>query len=137
MNVRLHRKQALLIGLAVVLAIASYWIPAPQTPFEEATKEISRPPVGVGSAESITTAREPGLLERFSIAVQLEQAPKVAPTVEDGPLLFSWVGRKENTAMPAPTRRFFAPKEITHKDAVRSDPSFMLPIRNFSLPDSH
>lgn len=137
MKVKLHRKQALLIGLAIVLAFASYWIPAPQqTPSEQTTRELPKPTVGSRATESITVAREPALTERFSITAQLEQPLTVSSTLERRPLLFSWIGRQEVTSAQVPTSQFFSPGDIATSEAMRSDPVLMLPIRNFPLPDN-
>lgn len=69
MSIQLHRKQIVILGFAILLAVASYWIPAPQKPVSSSAtpdaSESSGHVVPVGSV-----AFDPGRMTapRFSVA---------------------------------------------------------------------
>jgi hypothetical protein len=85
MNIQLHRKQMVILGLAMVLAVASYWIPTPQKPLSSmATPAVHK---SVGHLEPIATTfdREVATSRRLSVAESVAQTaiPSRSTTTKD------------------------------------------------------
>lgn len=124
MNIRLYPKQIMILGLAMILAIASYWIPTPQqsTPLRSAP-EPSDPVGNSGSTESIAFAREPATTWRFPVA---EQIPQTMPVRSDSAV------RVENAPLEQPLsgKQFLDPQELANGDATRLDNALILPVKN-------
>ncbi len=97
MNIQLHRKQVVMLMLAMLLAIASYWIPLPQqstSPVERT--QLSEPLENTKPAEPLAVTRESATLWRFPITVALPRTVQPDPMVqsEDPPQAPSWAARQ-------------------------------------------
>lgn len=75
MNTQIHRKQIIILVLAMALAAVSYWIPLPQhsKPYPSSilreSTNLSTP------TETIAYAREPAAIWRFPVTIQTPQTP--------------------------------------------------------------
>lgn len=128
MNIQLHRKQVIILGLAMILAVASYWIPTPQRSLPLGSRPgLSDPVGGSGSTESIAFAREPATTWRFPVA---EQIPQTMPShadstarIEDAPL-----------EQPLPSKQFLDPRDLANGDATRLGKVLIVPVKNPDHP---
>lgn len=85
MNIQLHRKQAIMLVLAMLLAIASYWIPLPQQPtFPEEQPKLSDPVEKPKFTEPPTFPRESAAMWRFPIIAPNSQTARLDPLVQPG-----------------------------------------------------
>ena len=85
MNIQLHRKQVIMLLLAMLLAIASYWIPLPQQPtYPEERAKLSKPAEKTKLVEPLAFTRESATMWRFPITVAIPQPAQPDPGVESG-----------------------------------------------------
>ncbi|MCP5158776.1 MAG: hypothetical protein H6975_05060 [Gammaproteobacteria bacterium] len=76
MNTQIHRKQIVILALAMALAAASYWIPLPQSSDPYPSPSMLRESTNLSAlTESITYAREPATIWRFPVIIQVQQTP--------------------------------------------------------------
>jgi len=127
MNIQLRRKQILILGMAMLLAVASFWIPMPQQSApQNATPERSKPVGGSGAAEAIVYAREPASAWRFAVS---EHMPKSAPAGE---------GAAIDPAVPgevSAATRWLDPRELGNGAPARlGDKALILPVKNLEQP---
>ena len=124
MNMQLQRKQIIIVGLAMTLAVASYWIPMPQRSLSlEAERSLSEPVELSKMANSIAFAREPSMTQRFLVAEQLISAEPLP----SGPV----AGGAPKVAEPASTpRHFLKPQELENAGSARLDNMLLVPVRN-------
>ena len=128
MNIQLHRKQVIILGLAMILAVASYWIPTPPQSLPLGSRPgLSDPVGGSGPTESIAFAREPATTWRFPVAGQIPQTipsrSEAAARVEDAPL-----------EQPSPGKQFLDPRELANGDATRLGNVLIVPVKNPDHP---
>lgn len=72
---QLHSKQIVILTLAVVLAIASYWIPLPKQGGPQTLIPPASEPAGQSAPnQSMTFAREPAITARFPVMVRIPQS---------------------------------------------------------------
>jgi hypothetical protein len=87
MNTQIHRKQLVILTLAMALAAASYWIPLPQQSESYPSSSILREPARLSTpTEAVTYAREPATIWRFPVTIQVPRTPvraAAAPRTED------------------------------------------------------
>ena len=75
MNTQIHRKQIIILVLAMALAAVSYWIPLPQksnpypSPILRESTNLSTP------TEIVAYAREPATIWRFPVTIQIPRTP--------------------------------------------------------------
>jgi len=115
MNMQLHRKQVFMLVLAMLLAIASYWIPLPQRPVSsEEGQKLSDPVKNVSFVEQAIFARESATQWRFPIAVAIPRTPQPESVVQvsDPRSARSWA-----------TRQWIDVREIDH-DVRSGKPAF-------------
>lgn len=128
MNMQLGRKQILILGIAMLLAVASFWIPTPpQSSPQSSTPERSMPVGGSGSAEAIVFAREPATTRRFAVS---EEIPKTMPS--------DWrsIARSEDapSAEIPPDKQFLDPRDLANGDAARLGDVLLVPVKNPDPP---
>jgi hypothetical protein len=77
MNMQIHRKQIIILMLAIALAAASYWIPLPQQSEPNSSSLILHEPTpsSAPSAKTIRYARESATIWRFPVTIQAPQTP--------------------------------------------------------------
>jgi len=91
MNTQIHRKQMIILGLAMALAAASYWIPLPQQSEPYSSPLVLRESTNHSSAstETLAYAREPATIWRFPVTLQAPrtslQTASAPPTEETQP----------------------------------------------------
>jgi hypothetical protein len=115
MNMQLHRKQVFMLVLAMLLAIASYWIPLPQRPVSsDEGQKLSDPVKNASFVEQVIFARESATQWRFPIAVAIPRTPQPESVVQvsDPRSAQSWV-----------TRQWIDVREIDH-DVRLGKPAF-------------
>ncbi len=103
MNTHFHRKQIIILVLAMVLAAASYWIPLPrQTDVQPSPSRLFGSTDQAVPEETVAYAREPATIWRFPVTVHVPQtAVQVAKqSVKEAlpvPLLPEkrWIGQQE------------------------------------------
>jgi hypothetical protein len=121
MNIQLHRKQIIMLVLAMLLAIVSYWIPLPQQPVPAVEPpKLSEPVEKTQRVEPVVFARESATMWRFPITVAVPQTvqedpviryeePRPAPPWAARQLIGAWkTGDSETFRSGKPT---FAPPE--------------------------
>lgn len=120
MNIQLHRKQILILGIAMLLAVVSFWIPMPQRPTpQSAIPERTEPVGGSGSPEAIVYAREPATTWRFSVAERALKSVPIAAGPEEA--------RPDDTA----ATRLLDPRELVNGDPARlGKKALILPVKN-------
>jgi len=106
MNTHLHRKQIVILALAMALAVASYWIPLPrQTDAQPSSSRLLGPMSQALPEEAIAYAREPATIWRFPVTVKVPQTPVQTtsrPQAEDAHSVMSltetrWLGQQDFT----------------------------------------
>lgn len=131
MNIQLQRKQIIIVGLAMTLAVASYWIPMPQRSLSlEPEPSLSEPVEMSKMAHSIAFAREPSTTQRFLVAEQLVpmEPPRSSSVAIDAPKALE----------PSSARqRFLKPQELGNGGSARLDNIFLVPVRNLDQPKKH
>ena len=75
MNTQIHRKQIIILVLAMGLAAVSYWIPLPQQSKPDPSSILRESTNLSTPTESIAYAREPATIWRFPVTVQIPQTP--------------------------------------------------------------
>lgn len=129
MNIQLHRKQIVILGLALILAVASYWIPAPQKPssisvlLETPKVESQSAPLNLPPSVS-----SPLPTAQFLIVEPLPQQPplheNVAPKINTQP-----------AAQHLPSKSsFLNARDLVNSKTVRIGDILLVPIKNFDLP---
>jgi hypothetical protein len=87
MNTQIHRKQIIILVLAMALAAVSYWIPLPQQSQPYPSPLILRESTHLSTpTETISYVREPATIWRFPVTIQIPQTPvqaTLAPQTED------------------------------------------------------
>lgn len=127
MNIQLHRKQIVILGMAMMLAVASFWIPSPQRPTPMGSEQGLSEPVGRSrTTESIDFAREPATARRFSVA---EQIPRTMAQPDSTVL-------PENglSAPPLPTKELLDPREMANGATTRLGKVMIMPVKNPNQP---
>ena len=97
MNIQLQRKQAIMLVLAILLAIASYWIPLPRQPAPAVeSPKLSEPVEKSLIVDSVVFARESATMWRFPITAVIPQTMQKDPMVqsEDRRPLSPWAARQ-------------------------------------------
>ena len=128
MNIQLHRKQVIMLVLAMLLAIASYWIPLPQqsgSPGEP--QKLSDPVDRPKGMEELAFARESATLWRFPITVAIPRTMQPDPVVrsEEPRLTSAWATRQWIDVLEIghdETRRRGNPEFVPTRDRERSLP---------------
>jgi hypothetical protein len=121
MNTHLHRKQIVILALAMALAAASYLIPLPR-------QTDAQPPRLLGlidqatPAEAIAYAREPATIWRFPVTVQVPQTPipiaaRLAEAVESESSLSK--------------SRLMSPQDFTSSDRIPVHYPPQAPVKGF------
>lgn len=85
MKMQIHHKQIVVLTLAVVLAILSFWIPLPPEP-QTTRSASSKAAVKSAFKPSVVFAREPFTIKRFPVTVKIPQ------TVIYPDSIVAWVG---------------------------------------------
>jgi hypothetical protein len=78
MNIQIHRKQMIILVLAIALAAASYWIPLPQQSEPSSSPSLilhESTPSSAPSAKSIGYAHESATTWQFPVTIQAPQTP--------------------------------------------------------------
>lgn len=86
MNTQIHRKQLVILTLAMALAAASYWIPLPQHSESYPASILRESTLLSTPKETITYAREPATIWRFPVTIQVPRTPvraAASPQTED------------------------------------------------------
>lgn len=126
MSIKLHRKQVVMLGLAMLLAIASYWIPLPQQPTSpQEQPRLSEPVEKTGLEEPLAFARESTTPWRFPITVAIPQTAR--------PELMARSGEP----YPAPSlvaKHLIDVREIGNDDALRLDEPAFVPTKDLERP---
>ncbi|HPF59026.1 MAG TPA: hypothetical protein P5149_13255 [Candidatus Competibacteraceae bacterium] len=94
MNTQIHRKQIIILVLAMALAAVSYWIPLPQKSQLYSSSTLGESPNLSTPAETLAYVREPATIWRFPVTLQMPQkapiqaalAPEKKETQLDQPL---------------------------------------------------
>jgi hypothetical protein len=97
MNFQLHHKQLFMLVLAMLLAIASYWIPLPRQPVPtDVQPKLSAPVEEIKLGEQLDFTRESASSWRFPIAVGIPRTPRPEPVVQvsDPHSAQSWATRQ-------------------------------------------
>ncbi|HCK81869.1 MAG TPA: hypothetical protein PK880_06090 [Candidatus Competibacter sp.] len=124
MNIQLQRKQIIILGLAMSLAVASYWIPIPQRHLPPLAQPELSEPVNVSTLnETIAFIREPATMQRFPVAEQV------------APGLPSRSGLIAKTSEPASVKslshkQFIEPRELGNGDTARLGNVLLVPVKN-------
>lgn len=128
MNIQLQRKQIFIVGVAMSLAVASYWIPMPQRSLPlDPEPSLTEPVELANAANSIAFARESSVTQRFLVADQLIQ---VEP-LRSGSLAADAPKVSEPAASP---KHFLKPQEFANGGSARLDNMFLVPVRNVDQP---
>lgn len=124
MNIQLQRKQTIIVGLAMTLAVASYWIPMPQRSTALETEPSLTEPVESSKAmNAIAFAREPSMTQRFLVADQLIPV--------EPPQLDSAVLDAQRVSQPSSSQKhFLKPQELGNGGSARLDNMLLVPVRN-------
>lgn len=121
MNTHLHRKQIVILALAMVLAAASYLIPLPR---ETATQSVRL----LGSIDqvmpekAIAYAREPATIWRFPVTVQVPQTP-ISTTAR-----LEEVTESESSL---PKSRLMSQQDFTNSDRIPVHYPPLAPVKGF------
>lgn len=76
MNTQIHRKQLIILMLAMALAAVSYWIPLPQQSESYPSPSILHESTHLAAPkEEITYSREPATIWRFPVTLQVPRTP--------------------------------------------------------------
>ncbi|MBK8183519.1 MAG: hypothetical protein IPK63_11820 [Candidatus Competibacteraceae bacterium] len=134
MKVRLHRKQALLLGIAGILAVASYWIPTPHHFSSSLDTAKPSPPSNTSTTEPITLLREPAIVKRFSIT---QPSDATAGSTDESLLSVSPGQMKPLLSQPPPGTPFFDLRVLGNSDPIWLNNVFVLPIKSFELSGSY
>lgn len=127
MNIRLHRKQIFILGIAMMLAVASFWIPSPQRPAAPGSESGLSEPIGRSvSAEAIAFAREPATTQRFPVA---EQIPQTAGDVDS-----SAKAEHDLSADSLPATQFLDPRDLANGDSTQLGTVLVVPVKNPDQP---
>ncbi|MBK7542075.1 MAG: hypothetical protein IPP10_11240 [Candidatus Competibacteraceae bacterium] len=128
MNIQLQRKQIIILGLAMSLAVASYWIPIPQRHLPPlAQPELSEPANISTINDSIAFIREPATAQRFPVAEQVVQSlPSRSGLIAKAsePVSVRSLSRKQ----------FIEPQELGNGDTARLGNVLLVPVKNLDLP---
>ena len=122
MNMQIHRKQMIILMLAIALAAASYWIPLPQQSKPYASSSLilhESTHSSASSAEATGYARESATIWRFPVAIQIPQTP--VRTISTSP------AEGMGSAQALPTM----PRLMDQRDFVNGDMnnSALIPIK--------
>jgi hypothetical protein len=126
MSIQLHRKQVIMLVLAMLLAIASYWIPLPQQPASSQEQpKLSEPAEKTMLEEPLAFARESTTPWRFPITVAIPRTTR--------PELMARSGEP----YPAPSlvaEHLIDVREIGNDDALRLNVPAFVPIKDLERP---
>lgn len=131
MNTQIHRKQLVILILAMALAAASYWIPLPQQSESYPSSSILRESTRLSvPKEAVTYAREPATIWRFPVIIQAPRTPvrtATAPEKED-----------IQSVRTAPAARLMDQQDFINGDSVPmvNHPSLM-PIKELNYDLKH
>lgn len=81
MNTQIHRKQIIILVLAMALAAASYWIPVPRKSELYSSSMLRESSTLSAPTETITYVREPATIWRFPVTIQAPRTPVPAASV--------------------------------------------------------
>lgn len=124
MNTHLHRKQIVILALAMALAVASYWIPLPRQTDAQPSR-LFGPIDQATPAEAIAYAREPAAVWRFPVTVQVPQTPVQTAAQQSA---------AEVRPVPSsPEKRSISPQDFTDGARSTTYPS-LAPVKGFDLP---
>ncbi|MCB1777849.1 MAG: hypothetical protein KDI50_10470 [Candidatus Competibacteraceae bacterium] len=140
MNMQIHRKQIIILMLAMVLAVVSYWVPLPQqsTPYAPSSLILHESTdSSAPSAETISYARESATIWRFPVALEIPQTP--VRTVAASPV-------KELNSAPPPVKEMSStqtlptPRLMEQQDFVNDDMGYsplMMPVKELDYRMKH
>ena len=124
MNTHLHRKQIVILALAMALAVASYWIPLPRQTDAQSSRLLG--PIDPATpAEAIAYARESAAVWRFPVTVQVPQTP-VQTAVQQS-------AAEVRPVPSSPEKRSISPQDFTDGARSTTHPS-LAPVKGFDLP---
>lgn len=125
MNIQLHRKQIVILGLAMVLAVASYWIPTPQRPLSPTPGPSVSKSVGHSQPITATFDREVATSRRFSVA------ESVAQTVI--PSHFTSETKDASLSQAQANSQFLSFGDFAKGKIPEVDYTVLMPVKNLSL----
>lgn len=125
MNIQLHRKQIVILGLAMVLAVASYWIPTPPRPLSPTVGPSVSKSVGHPQPITATFDREVATSRRFSVAESVAQTviPSHFTSETDGAPL----------SQPQTNSQFLSFGDFAKGKMPEVDYTVLMPVKNLSL----
>lgn len=132
MNIQLHRKQIVILSLALLLAVASYWIPAPEKP------SSANSLLGTSTAVVPQVAPQPAPVITAPIAA--EPLPTAQLVVEPlaQPQALKNSPPKTNAHLPkqAPPSKssFLDARDLVNGNTFPVGTMLLVPIKNFDLP---
>lgn len=126
MNTRLHRKQIVIVGMAMMLAIASFWVPSPQPTASGPESGVSEPIRHSVPVEAIAFAREPATTRRFPVAEQIPQTTAYTDS--------SAKTKHDLSTESLPTTQFLDPRELGNGDSAQLGKVLVVPVKNLDQP---
>ena len=122
MNTHFHRKQVVILVLAMALAAASYWIPLPrQADIQSSPSRMLGPIDQVALKESIAYAREPATIWRFPVTVQAPQTSMQAATRQSA---------HEALSVPSsPEKRWISQQDFINGDRIPTQRPLLAPVK--------
>lgn len=124
MNTHFHRKQVVILVLAMALAAASYWIPLPRQADIQSSPSPSRmlgPIDQVALKESMAYAREPATIWRFPVTVQAPQTSMQAATRQSA---------HEALSVPSsPEKRWISQQDFMNGDRIPTQRPLLAPVK--------
>lgn len=120
---QLHRKQIVMLVLATALAIGSFWIPLPQQAEHQTSNPAFSGPVGRSTPiESMTFAREPATVSRFSVMAVIPQ------TVVPADSMAQEKARTDDARPAPPSSMRLNPHDLVNGSKIKSGNPPFVPI---------
>lgn len=112
MNHQIHRKQIIVLVLALLLAMASYLIPLPQRPEQQPKSGVYAPVRQAAPAKPPIVTRETAITWRFPIKTQIPQADDVST-------LDASVGERSQT-QPMAVERLVSREKLARDEKIQA-----------------
>ncbi len=127
MNTPIHRKQIVILTLAMGLAAASYWIPLPR---QSSNSPLPARMLGsvdqVASEGAVAYARESATIWRFPVTIQAPQTPVQAIAKQSV--------EKMPSIAPSPDKKWLSQQDLSNGERLPNQNSLLVPVRGLEQP---
>ena len=129
MNIQLHRKQIVIVGIAMILAVASFWVPLPRQSTASGSEPGSPNLIGRSApVGAIAFAREPATIRRFPVGEQILQTMVYAePTAK---------AENRPATESLPTTQFLDQRDLANGGSTRLGNVLVVPVKNPDQPSN-